>query len=431
MIERYSNKEISRIWSQAERIRRFIEIEAAVIKFYEGKGFAEKGSFEKILSTQITAEEVEEHERITKHDVIAFIEVLEEKSGITKGLHHGITSSDILDTATALQFKMTQEYFETVLGVLLGVFRKKAIEYKDVIICGRTHNVIAEPVTVGLKILNWFTELKRSSAHFLNALDEASAGMLSGAVGTYSGFPPEGEDFVLKELSLKRAEATNQVIQRDIYARIVCAAGILVSVFERIAVQIRLLSHNEIGEMAEPFSKGQKGSSAMPHKKNPVRCERISGLSRIVRSYAGVSFENIVLWHERDISHSSAERIMLPDVFGLTAYLCLEIGDIMDKLVVNREKIAENLAASKGKYFSGLLLTALAEKGLKRKEAYEIVQKAVFECVEKGADFAECVGGIKEITAHLSEEELERLTDAKVFLKNIDGIFKRTVQERL
>ncbi len=424
MIPRYEDKKIKSIWSQNNRIKKFIRIEAGLLKYYESVGYVKKNTYKKLLSAKVSTKEVDEREKITKHDIIAFLEVLEEKSGVSKGLHMGLTSSDILDTATGLQIKETRKYIEKILKKLEDVLWEKANEYKELPILGRTHNIIAQPTTLGLKILNWFVEFKRSNSYFIDVLKDGECGMISGPVGTYENISPKAEDFILNDLGLKKAYATNQVIQRDIYARIVTEGAILASVMERIATQIRLLSHMEINELNEPFSKGQKGSSAMPHKKNPVRSERISGLSRLLRGFSQSAMENIILWHERDISNSSLERIIMPDFFHTLVFIVKELTGIMSDIVVRKDDIKRNIKNANEIYYSGVLLVELMKKGNKRKAAYELIQPLVFESIEKHKPFSKVVLKDKKMLKIFGEKELRSIFHIELFLKYVEQIFQ-------
>ncbi|MCD6579066.1 adenylosuccinate lyase [bacterium] len=431
MIPRYEDKKIKSIWSQNNRIKKFIRIEAGLLKYYESICYVKKNTYKKILAAKVTAKEVDARERITKHDIIAFLEVLEKKSGVSKGLHMGLTSSDILDTATGLQIKETRKYIEKILKNLKNVLWEKANEYKTLPILGRTHNITAQPMTLGLKILNWFVEFERSNDYFIRVMKDGECGMISGPVGTYENVAPKTEDFILNNLGLKKAHATNQIIQRDIYARIISEGSILASVIERIATQIRLLSHMEINEINEPFSKGQKGSSAMPHKKNPIRSERISGLSRLVRGFTQSAMENIILWHERDISNSSLERIIIPDFFHTLVFIAKELTAIMSDIVVRKDDIKRNIKSANEIYYSGVLLVELMKRGQKRKGAYELIQPLVFESIEKRRPFSRIVMADKKMVKIFGEKDLKAIFHIGFFLKYVNEVFQEAKGRQL
>lgn len=424
MIPRYSDEKLNEIWSYERRLGIFTLIEAAVLSFFENRNQVPQGSAEKVKNTKVDASAVGEREKITRHDIIAFLEVLEERSGVSKGLHMGITSSDILDTATGLQIKESTGYIRKLILEAQDELNRKALKWQGLLVMGRTHNVHAEPTTLGLKLLNHLAEFNRSAHFLLTALDAASCGMVSGAVGTHA-CPGRGmEEYVLKELGLKRAPATNQVIQRDLYGRIATESAILGGAVERLALNIRLLSHTEIHELTEGFAKGQKGSSAMPHKKNPIKCERLSGMARLLRGFAVTALENIPLMHERDISHSSAERIILPDIFHTMAFMLKDMKKIVAEMDVHEKDIRRNIDLSNERYLSGIILKELMARGYTRKQGYERVQKIVFKAIKEDTPLSTVITDDKEIKKIIPEDKLKEILCPDFFTKEIKTIFE-------
>ena len=430
MIERYSYKPISSIWSYSGRLKRFVKIEAEAVRYYESTGEVPRGSADKIARAKISKNDVIEREKITKHDIIAFLEALEEASGVSKGLHMGLTSSDILDTATGMQIRDTAKVVRRLIKSIEKILLELIHKWKGVTIMGRTHNVHAEPTTLGLKFLNHLSEFDRCAANLLNALDQGSAGVISGAVGTYAVLTPEMERYVLKNLRLKRIIGTNQVIQRDIHARIASEAAILGGCLERITLNIRLLSHTELGEVMEGFTKGQKGSSAMPHKKNPIKCERVSGMARLLRGYSTVAMENIMLMHERDISHSSAERIILPDIFHSLCFILTEVSNILGNIRVNEDNIKRNIELSGERFLSGSVLKELMKSGFSRKEGYEKVQELVFNAINKKVGLSKEIlsdPGMKDL---FTNAQLKAMVSQDYFTRFTDEIIKDYLEEK-
>ncbi|MDD3626028.1 MAG: adenylosuccinate lyase [bacterium] len=425
MIERYSTEEMKKIWSEDNRLEIFLRIEELVIEAMVKTGECPKSVFENRKKIKPDKERIAEIEKKTKHDILAFLEYLEEKRYIdSRYLHRGITSSDILDTATGVQIKESLSVIRTDGLILSKTLLSLVKKYKGFPCIGRTHNVYAEPTTLGLRFLNWHSELNRSYLKILEAFNDAMVGKISGAVGNYGNISPKIEKHVLNKLGLKRELPATQVVCRDRIARLINETAVFASVLERISVNIRLLHSTEINEISEGFSPGQKGSSAMPHKKNPVSSERIAGFARLIRGYSSAAQENIPLWLERDISHSSNERIILPDLMNLLHFLLRDFTRVISNLNINKQKIKKDLDEAGSFVFSGRVLTALMEKGFSRKQAYELIQQLVFKAKETGKHLRKIIEEEKKISGKFNKKELEKLFDLKDFLKHEDSIFK-------
>jgi len=380
MIERYKIEEIERIWSEENKLKIWLEIEILTIEAFEKKGVIEKGISKKLRERvkKVIPEEVKEREKITNHDVAAFVDVVEKKAGeeIAPYIHYGLTSSDLLDTTLALQMRDSLKIVLDRLKKLEKVLRKKIIKNKGILIAGRTHGMFAEPMTLSHKFLTYLSEAKRNEERLKKAIKEISYGKLSGSVGNYLHIPPEIERYVMEKLSLKPEPVSTQIVPRDRHAIFLFTMVLIGAFLERMATEIRLLSRREISEFEEPFKKGQKGSSSMPHKKNPILSERICGMARLLRGYLIPVLENISLWHERDISHSSVERIVFPDASHLTVYMLEKMIFLIDNLKVNKDKIKENFEKFEKELLSQEVLYNLIEKGYKRSKAYNIVQES-------------------------------------------------------
>ena len=431
MIPRYTTPEMERIWSDENKFTKWLEVELAVLEVLAEQGKVSKEAVSTIRKKAvISPERIAEIEKETKHDVVAFIKSIEEVVGSdARFLHFGLTSSDVLDTSLALLMKEAGEVILAELERLSQVIKSKAFEHKHTVMIGRTHGVHAEPITLGLKFAWWYTELKRGTLRFRRAVDGISYGKISGAVGTFAHLPPEVEEKVMEKLGLSPEPISTQIIERDRHAEYLTSLAILASSFERFALEVRHLERTEVREMEEPFSRRQTGSSAMPHKRNPVACEQISGLARVVRANALASLENIPLWHERDISHSSVERIIIPDSTTLVHYLTRRLARVIEGLRIYPERMKENLYLTRGLIFSERLLLALIEKGLTRSEAYRLVQRRAMEAWEKGLDFFPLVSQDEEITSHLPPDELSQIFDLTSSLKYVDYIFRRVFGE--
>lgn len=423
MIERYSREEIKKIWDLEEKFNYYLKVELAVCQAYARLGHIPMDVVRKIKEkASFTIERIDEIEKEVRHDVIAFLTAINESVGIenAKYIHMGLTSSDVIDTAFALQIKDSSAIILKGLQELLSVLKTMALEHKNTICMGRSHGVHAEIMTFGFKLLNWLDAFERAKKTFESALDEISVGQISGPVGTYSNVPSDIEELTCAELGLKPAKVSTQIISRDRHAKFMSALSIIASLIEQFATEIRHLQKTEVRELEEGFGKGQKGSSAMPHKKNPVLCENLCGLARVVRSNMITAFENINLWHERDISHSSAERIIFPDSLILVDFMVSRFINVLKNLVVNKDNMLRNTNLYGGIVFSQKVLLKLVDKGYSRDDAYKIVQKHALNALE-GGNFKE---GIADENI-LEPEELEDCFDTKDYLKNIDVIYNR------
>ncbi len=428
MIQRYTLKEMGDLWSEEAKYKSWLDVELAVCYAWMKKGKIPKKDYNTILKkADFDVKEIEKIESKVKHDVIAFLTSVSKKIGkSSRFVHMGMTSNDMLDTALALRLQKACGIVKKNLEKFIEVLKGLALKHKNTVMIGRTHNIHAEPTTFGLKVLIWYFEMKRNLERLKLAKEEVRVGKISGAVGNYANITPEIEKIALLKLNLKPAEATNQVIQRDRYAFLMSVLAIIAASIEKIATEIRNLQHTEILEVEEPFSKGQKGSSAMPHKRNPVVCEQLCGLARLVRTNALASFENIALWHERDISHSSVERVIIPDNFILIDYMLNKINWIMENLNVYPENMKRNLNHLKGLVFSQRVLLALIDKGMTREQAYKIVQENAMKIwAGEKKNLKELLVEDKKIKKFLNEKEIENLFDVGYYLKNIDEIYKR------
>ncbi len=427
MIERYTRPEMGRIWTLENRFRKWLEVEIAVCEAMAEEGIIPEDAARRIKEkARFSVERILEIEKETRHDVIAFINNVSEYIGSdSRFFHMGLTSSDILDTSFALLLKEATLIIMDGLKELMESIKKKVFQYKDTPMIGRSHGVHAEPITFGLKCALWYSDMKRNMKRLENAFDVISYGKISGAVGTYANIPPEVEERVMKKLGLKRPEISTQIIQRDRHAEYFSTLAVVAGTMEKIAVEIRHLQRTEVLEVEEPFGKGQKGSSAMPHKKNPILCENITGLSRIVRANAISAMENIALWHERDISHSSVERVIGPDSTILLDFMIHRLKGIIDGLVVHPENMMKNLNLTKGLIFSQQVMLSLAKKGLERQKAYDMVQRNALKVWNEGIDFKTALLQDKDIMSYLSPDEIERIFDLKYHLRYVDHIFER------
>jgi adenylosuccinate lyase len=431
MIERYTRPEMGAIWTDENRFQKWLEVELAVCEVHAAMGTIPRDAVETIKkNASFSVERINEIERTTRHDVIAFTTALAESIGPeSRFVHYGLTSSDVVDTANALLMRDAATLLLEDLDRLGKVLRRRAIEHKDTAMIGRTHGVHAEPTTLGLVLALYYSENERNKERLQRAREVISYGKISGAVGTFAHLDPEVEERVCAKLALKPAPISTQVIQRDRHAEFLSMLAIVASSLEKIALEVRHLQRTEVREAEEPFSAGQKGSSAMPHKRNPVTSEQICGLARVVRSNAQAAFENNALWHERDISHSSVERVILPDSCILSDYLINKTEWLIDGLVVYPARMRGNLEALGGVTASGQLLLELTRKGVTREDAYAIVQPLAMRVWDDGANFRELVMKTQSITEHLSREELDALFDVSRQLRNVDKIFERVFGE--
>ncbi len=423
MIDRYSREEIKKIWELENKFQYYLDVELAVCEAYSKLGLVPKENLEKIKKTaSFTIEKIDRVEKEVRHDVIAFLTVINESVGKenAKYIHMGLTSSDVIDTAFALQIEDSSNIILKDIEELISMIKEKAFEYKNTVCIGRSHGVHAEVMTFGFKLLNWLDELERAKKSFEVSLDELLVGQISGPVGTYSNLPIEIETLTCEILGLKPAKISTQIISRDRHAKFMSVLALIASLIEKYATEIRHLQKTEVREVEEGFGKNQKGSSAMPHKKNPVLCENLCGLSRVVRSNMITAFENINLWHERDISHSSAERIIFPDSLILVDFMLNRFTGVMKNLVVHEDNMLKNSELYGGIVFSQKVLLKLVEKGYSREEAYRIVQKHALEALN-GGNFKQ--GLISEQI--LTDDEIDECFDVKDYLHNIDKIFER------
>jgi adenylosuccinate lyase len=429
VIKRYSSPEMARIWSEENKFRRWLDVELAVCEAWAELGKIPLASLENIKKkASFSVERIEAIEKKVKHDVIAFLTNVAEYVGEdARYIHLGLTSYDVVDTALSLLLVESLDLIAEKTRKLREVIKDQALEHKKTIIAGRTHGVHAEPITFGVKLLVWYEEMGRHLYRLEQARKVISVGRISGSVGTYIHLEPEVEKIALKKLGLTPARVSNQVLQRDRHAEVLFTLAILAASLEKIALEIRHLQRTEVQEIEEPFTAGQKGSSSMPHKKNPVRSERICGLARVIRSYLSTALENIPLWHERDISHSSAERIILPDAFTLTDFILNEAIDLISHWRVNKERMFSNVFLTQGLVFSQAVLLALTQKGLSREEAYEIVQKLSLRSLEEKLNFKELVLEDKTIRERLSLEEIEACFRLEPYFEKIDFIFERVL----
>lgn len=431
MIKRYTLDRMGNIWSEKNKFQKWLDVEIAVCKAWNKLGKIPDDALKEIIEkTHIddkTVERIHELDKIYNHDVLAFVTAVAEQVGENgRYIHLGLTSSDVIDTALALIMRESLDILIKDVEELLEILKENAFKYKDTVMMGRTHGVHAEPMVFGLKFALWYEEMKRNKKRLENAKEVVSVGAISGAVGTYSNIPPELEELTLQELGLKPEPVSNQVIQRDRHAEFMTAMAITASSLEKIAVEIRHLQRTEVLEAQEPFKKGQRGSSAMPHKKNPITCERITGLARVIRANAIPAMEDIALWHERDISHSSVERVIMPDSAIALDYILELTKKVLKDLVVYPENMRKNIDKSKGLFFSSKLLVALVEKGLSRDEAYDIVQRNAMKAWDtEGLMFKDAILQDPEVTSRLSKEEIDQVFDINKFLINIPYIYKR------
>ncbi|MCM8757971.1 MAG: adenylosuccinate lyase [Candidatus Omnitrophica bacterium] len=426
MIERYSLSPMREIWEDEFKFKKMLQVEILVCEALAKKRLIPKEAILRIKKkATFNIEKIKTIEEKTQHDVVAFINNLVESLGKdAQYLHMGLTSSDLLDTALGLQLKEASKILLLDLNKLKRVLAKKAVRYKDMICIGRTHGIHAEPITFGLKIALWYDEVNRNIKRLSLAKEQISIGKISGAVGTYANIDPDIEAYVCKKLGLKPASISNQIISRDIYANYLNTLAIIGASLEKFALEIRHLQRTEVREVEEPFRKGQKGSSAMPHKRNPVICERICGLARILRSYALAGMENIALWHERDISHSSVERIIIPDACILLDYMINKFIEVMQGLIIYPENMLANLVKTKGLIFSEKVLLELMKKGLLRPKAYDLVQRNAMKSWQENSDFKENLIKDREIRRYLSIEEIEKIFNLDYLLRHIGKIFK-------
>ena len=426
MIERYSRPRMKKIWSDENKFDLWLRVEIAVCEAWLALGEIPKEAITKIRKATYDLDRIAEFFKVTHHDMTAFLKSVAESLGEeSRFIHLGLTSSDIMDTALSLQLKEAANILSQDISDLISTLENKAIEHKYTIMIGRTHGVHAEPTTFGLKIALWIEEMKRNAERLEEAKRTISVGKISGAVGTYATVSPEVEKIACQKLGLIPAPISSQIIQRDRHAQFVATLAITASSLEKFATEIRNLQRTEILEVEEPFEAGQTGSSAMPHKRNPELCERICGLARLMRGYVTTSLENVALWHERDISHSSTERIIMPDSCLALDYMLSLFTSVIKGLKVYPENMRRNLELTQGLIFSQRILLALIDKGLNREKAYQIVQRNAMEAWQQRKNFLSLLAADNQVTAHLAKAELESLFDYSYYLKHVDSIFER------
>ncbi len=443
MVERYAREDMKNLWTQEAKYNAWLEVEKAAVKAWNKLGLIPDEDAEKIVkNAKFDIKRIDEIEKETKHDVIAFLTSVAESLGEeSRWVHYGMTSSDTIDTAVALQMRDSLKIIIDDVKMVMESIKKRAMEHKYTLMVGRSHGIHGEPITFGLVLSIWYDEMKRHLKNLEETLEVISVGKVSGAMGNFAHAPVELEELTCEFLGLKPAPISNQVIQRDRYARLASALGLLASSVEKIAVNIRHFQRTEVYEAEEYFSKGQKGSSAMPHKRNPVLSENITGLARVIRAYVNPAMENVALWHERDISHSSVERFWLPDAFITTDFMLHRLNNIISNLVVYPENMMKNLNLTGGLVFSQRVLLELPKRGISREDAYKIVQRnamKVWEELQKGKApinekgeslFLENLLKDEDLKKVMKEEEIKNLFDYNYYTRNVDKIYKRVYGE--
>src|SRR6476619_5096914 len=427
MIDRYTLPEMGALWGEQSKFQKWLDVEIAVCEIHAEDGVIPHDALEQIKThASFSVDRINEIEKTTNHDVIAFTTNLAESIGeASRFVHYGLTSSDVVDTANALLLRDAAEILLKKVEQLSDVLKRRALEFKHTPQVGRTHGIHAEPTSFGLTFALWFDEMRRNRERLLRAKDAVAVGKISGAVGAFAHLDPSVEEKVCARLGLKAAPVSTQVIQRDIYAEYLNTLALIASSLDKFALNIRHWQRTEVREAQEKFGKGQKGSSAMPHKRNPIISERVCGMARVVRANSIVGLENVALWHERDISHSSAERVVLPDSSTALDYILQKAIGLIDGLVVYPERMLENLGATRGLIFSGQLLLALTNKGLTRETAYDLLQRNAMRVWDENRDFQELVKADADIKAQLSGEEIERIFSLDHYLRNVDAIYRR------
>ncbi len=415
------------LWSLENKFKKWLDVEIAVCEVHAEDGTIPQEALAEIKAkAAFTVERVNEVEKTTDHDVIAFTTNLAENIGpASRFVHYGLTSSDVVDTANALLLRDACDILLAKVDALLAVLKRRAFEFKDTPQIGRTHGIHAEPTSFGLVWALWYSEMQRNRRRLESAREAVAVGKISGAVGAFAHLGPDVEERVCKRLGIAAADVSTQVIQRDRYAEYLSTLAIIASTLEKMALQVRHWQRTEVREAQEAFKTGQKGSSAMPHKRNPILSERICGMARTIRANAVVGFENIALWHERDISHSSAERIVLPDSSAATDYILAKATSLLDTLVVYPENMMRNLELTGGLVFSGQLLLALTQKGVSREDAYVLAQRNAMKVWDEGGTFRDRVEGDADILSHLTMDEISEVFDLKHYLRNVDAVFER------
>jgi adenylosuccinate lyase len=429
MIDRYSRPELRAIWSDEGRYRRWLAVELAVCRELARRGEIPAAALEAIEARAgFDVARIAEIEAEVRHDVIAFLTNVAEHVGPeARFVHHGMTSSDVLDTALGLQVRDAGAILLAGVDRVAEALRRRALEFRNVPCIGRTHGIHAEPTTFGLKLLVFHAEMRRNRVRLAAALAEAAVGKISGAVGTFAHLPPEVEEAVCARLGIGFEPAATQVVQRDRHAALVCALALVASSLDKFAVELRHLARTEVREVEEEFGRAQKGSSAMPHKRNPWRLENVSGLARVMRGYAVAALENVALWHERDISNSSVERVVFPDATATLDFMLQRFAGLVETLVVHPERMRENLELTRGLAFSGTLLLALTARGVSREDAYRLVQRHAMDTWDRGGQLRERVLADPEIAERLTKEEIDAAFGLEAALRHVDAIFERTL----
>jgi len=426
VIERYTRPEMGRIWSPQNKTEKWLQVEIAVCEAWADQGVVPREAIDKIRRASFDLKSMAEYERETHHDMIAFLRSVADSLGDeSRFVHLGLTSYDIEDTALGLLLREAAELLERDVAELTAVLEQRAVEHKDTLMMGRTHGVHAEPITFGLKLAVWVDEMRRHARRLAEAKQGVAVGKISGAVGTHATVPPAVEEAVCGRLGLDVAPLSNQIVQRDRHAYFIATLAVMAASLEKFATEIRHLQRTEVAEVAEPFAAGQTGSSAMPHKRNPEKCERVSGLARLVRGYAITALENVALWHERDLSNSAPERIILPDSCIILDYMLDMFTFIMRDLEVYPQRMRENMEASQGVIFSQRVLLALIDKGLAREQAYKLAQRNALTAWRERRPFLELLAADPEVTAHLSRDELASLFDYSYYTRYVDESFRR------
>ena len=431
MIDRYARDIMKKIWSPENRFQKWLAIEIAACEALCTLGLVPEPSLKNIKEkARFDIKRIDEIEQVTRHDVIAFTTCVAEYVGEdARYIHWGLTSSDVLDTSFSLLLKESAEVILKDIDDFLAVLKDKALQYKDTVMIGRTHGIHAEPITFGLKLAVWYDEMKRHRRRMERARENISYGKISGAVGTFAYNPPFVEQHVCEKCGLKPAPISTQILQRDLHAEYFTTLALIGSSLDKFATEIRHLQRTEVSEAAEFFSAGQKGSSAMPHKQNPILSENISGLARVLRGNALAAMENVALWHERDISHSSVERVIGPDSTTLLDFMLVRFTGLIKNLLVYPEKMMANMNLTRGIFFSQKLLLELTQRGMTREDAYRLVQKNALQAWSEQKDFMELVQGDPEITRVLAKEEIAASCDIRFFFRHVDEIFKRVFAE--
>ena len=427
MIDRYMPDDFAEIWSEENMFRTWLRVELEVCRVLAERGWIPKESMDTIeQKADFSVARIKDIEKVTHHDLIAFTTSVAEHVGTdSRYIHWGLTSTDVIDTARGLQLKQASDKIITAIGELRNVIRERAQEHRKTLVMGRTHGVHAELTTFGLKLAVWYDEMRRNLERMQRASETVAYGKLSGAVGTFAHLDPGVEARVCERLGLKPAPISTQTLQRDRHAEYLCTIAIIGSSLDKFATEIRHLQRTEVREAEEPFAAGQKGSSAMPHKRNPVKCEQVSGLSRLLRGYAVTALENVALWHERDISHSSAERVILPDATSVLCYMLRAMTGIVSKMVVYPDRMLRNIELTRGLAYSGQLLLDLTRKGVPREDAYRWIQRCSMKVWDEDKDFLQALREDPDITRVLSADEIKSVVNPELQLRNVDAIFDR------